>query len=84
MSQTLSEITMDDTGTVRETAHALAMLAAIPEECDEETQVRNWDPLYGSRFCLCRSTRLVFFFLLACLSQTEYSCSFLFFFHSCD
>ena len=47
MSQTLSEITMDNFGTVRETAHALAMLAAIPDECDEATQVGNMDLLCG-------------------------------------
>ena len=41
MSRTLSEITMDNIGTVRETAHALAMLSAVPDECDDETQVRN-------------------------------------------
>ena len=31
MSWTLSEITMDKIGTVRETAHALSMLSAVPE-----------------------------------------------------
>ena len=39
MSRTLSEITMDNVGTVRETAHALSMLSAVPDECDTETQV---------------------------------------------
>ena len=31
MSWTLSEITMDKIGTVRETAHALSMLSAVPD-----------------------------------------------------
>ena len=39
MSRTLSEITMDNVGTVRETAHALSMLSAVPDECDTETKV---------------------------------------------
>ena len=39
MSRTLSEIRMDNIGTVRETAHALSMLSAVPGECDTETQV---------------------------------------------
>ena len=41
MVQTLSEITMDNIHTVRQTAHALATLATIPDECDQETQVRK-------------------------------------------
>ena len=40
MGQTLSEIPMDNIRTVRQTAHAVATLAAIPDECDQETQVR--------------------------------------------
>ena len=39
MIRTLSEITVDKIGTVRETAHALSMLSAVPDECDTKTQV---------------------------------------------
>ena len=39
MSRIPSEITMDNIGTVRKTAHALSMLSAVPDECDTETQV---------------------------------------------
>ena len=39
MSRTLSEITMDNVGTVGETAHALSMLSAVPDECDTKTKV---------------------------------------------
>lgn len=39
MSRTLSEITMDNIMTVRETAHAVAVLSVIADECGEDTQV---------------------------------------------
>lgn len=39
MSRVLSEITMDDIKTVRETANAVSKLATIPDECEVEAQV---------------------------------------------
>ena len=45
MSRVLSEFTMDDIKTARETANAAAKLAAIPDECDLETQVDNLNTL---------------------------------------
>ncbi|XP_022801963.1 polycystic kidney disease protein 1-like 2 [Stylophora pistillata] len=39
MSRVVSEITMDDIKTVRETANAVSKLATVPDECEVETQL---------------------------------------------